>query len=83
MATMKSSLTSKVPSPKNQGGHSSSDATTQKTSIQKKSGPVGTGSSNVLYSKAAFRYQGNWYNCWKANEVIVITLMSRVGYLHA
>ena len=51
MATMKSSLTSKVPSPKNQGGHSTSDATTQKTSIQKKSGPVGTGSSNVLYSK--------------------------------
>ena len=51
MATMKSSLTTKVPSPANQGGHGSSDATTQKTKIQKKSGPVGTGSSNVLYTK--------------------------------
>ena len=51
MATMKSSLTTKVPSPKNQGGHGSSQATTQKTAIQKKSGPVGTGKSTVLYTK--------------------------------
>jgi len=51
MATMKSSLTTKVPSPKNQGGHGSSDATTQKTAIQKKSGPAATGKSNVLYTK--------------------------------
>ena len=46
----KASLTTKVPSPKMQGGHGSSDATTQKTKIQKKSGPVGTGKSTVKYS---------------------------------
>jgi len=51
MATMKSSLTTKVPAPKNQGGHGSSDATTQKTKIQSKSGPAKTGSSNVVYTK--------------------------------
>ena len=51
MATMKSSLTTKVPSPKNQGGHGSSEAVTQKTKIQPKKGPEGTGKSNVLYSK--------------------------------
>ena len=50
MATMKSSLTTKVPSPKNQGGNGSSDAVTQKTAIQKKSGPVGTGKSDIKYS---------------------------------
>jgi hypothetical protein len=50
MATMKSSLTTKVPSPKNQGGHGSSDATTQKTKIQSKSGPAKTGASNVVYT---------------------------------
>jgi len=51
MATMKSSLTTKVPSPKNQGGMGSSEAVTQKTKIQPKKGPEGTGKSNVLYSK--------------------------------
>jgi hypothetical protein len=51
MATMKSSLTTKVPSPKNQGGHGSSEAVTQKTAIQKKLGPAKTGASTVLYSK--------------------------------
>jgi len=51
MATMKSSLTTKVPSPKNQGGHGSSDATTQKTAIQKKSGPAGTGKSSLTLTK--------------------------------
>ena len=51
MATLKSSLTTKVPSPKNQGGHGSSEAVTQKTKIQAKKGPEGTGTSNVLYSK--------------------------------
>ena len=50
MATMKSSLTTKVPSPKNQGGHGSSDAVTQKTKIQAKKGPEATGKSTVLYS---------------------------------
>lgn len=50
MATMKSSLTTKVPSPKNQGGHGSSQATTQKTAIQKKSGPAATGKSTIKYS---------------------------------
>lgn len=49
--TLKASLTSKVPSPKLQGGHGSSAATTQKTSIQKKSGPVGTGKSTQLLTK--------------------------------
>jgi hypothetical protein len=47
---MKSSLTTKVPSPANQGGHGSSDATTQKTKIQPKRGPESTGSSTILYT---------------------------------
>jgi len=51
MATLKSSLTTKVPSPKNQGGMGSSQAVTQKTKMQPKRGPEGTGMSNVLYSK--------------------------------
>jgi len=51
MATMKSSLTTKVPSPANQGGHGSSDATTQKTKIQPKASASKSGASNVLYSK--------------------------------
>ena len=46
----KASLTTKVPSPANQGGHSSSDAVTQKTAIQAKSGPAGTGKSTQVYS---------------------------------
>ena len=50
MAT-KSSMTSSVPKPKLQGGMGSSAAVTQKTAIQKKSGPSGTGSSNIVYSK--------------------------------
>lgn len=47
----KASLTSKVPSPKMQGGHGSSEATTQKTKIQSKAGSAKPGSSSVLYSK--------------------------------
>ena len=47
---MKSSLTTKVPSPANQGGHGSSDATTQKTGIQKKAGADMPGASTVLYT---------------------------------
>ena len=50
MATMKSSLTTKVPSPKNQGGHGSSEAVTQKTKIQSKKGSENPGSSTILYS---------------------------------
>jgi hypothetical protein len=50
MATMKSSLTTKVPAPKNQGGHGSSDATTQKTGIQKKTSANMPGASTVLYT---------------------------------
>ena len=46
----KASLTTKVPSPAKQGGHSSSDAVTQKTSIQKKRGPEGTGKSDIKYT---------------------------------
>jgi hypothetical protein len=50
MATLKSSLTTKVPSPKNQGSNGSSDAVTQKTKIQSKKGPESTGKSTILYS---------------------------------
>ena len=50
MAAIKASLTTKVPSPKLQGGHSSSAAVTQKTKIQPKSGPKGTGTSDIKYS---------------------------------
>jgi len=51
MATMKSSLTTKVPSPKNQGGHGSSQAVTQKTGIQSKAGASKSKPSTSLYSK--------------------------------
>ena len=47
----KASLTTKVPSPANQGGHGSSDATTQKTKIQPKAGSSKPGASSVLYTK--------------------------------
>jgi len=47
---MKSSLTTKVPSPANQGGHGSSEATTQKTGIQKKTGADKPGASTILYT---------------------------------
>ena len=47
---MKASLTTKVPSPKAQGGHGSSDATTQKTKIQSKAGSAEPGASTHLYS---------------------------------
>ena len=47
---MKASRTTKVPSPAKQGGHGSSDAVTQKTAIQAKSGPAGTGKSTQVYS---------------------------------
>ena len=50
MATMKSSLTTKVPSPKNQGGHGSSDATTQKTKIQAKAGSAKPGASTIKFT---------------------------------
>jgi hypothetical protein len=51
MATQKANLTTKVPSPKNQGGHGSSAAVTQKTAIQKKSGPAKPGAANIVFSK--------------------------------
>jgi len=51
MAVTKASLTTSVPKPKNQGGHGSSEAVTQKTKIQPKIGPAKTGPSTVLYSK--------------------------------
>ena len=47
---LKASLTTSVPKPKAQGGHGSSAAVTQKTKIQPKSGPAGTGTSNIKYS---------------------------------
>jgi len=49
MAT-KSSMSSNVPKPKMQGGHGSSDAVTQKTKIQPKLGPNGTGKSTIKYT---------------------------------
>jgi hypothetical protein len=48
---MKASLTTKVPSPANQGGHSSSEAVTQKTKIQPKTGSAKPNASTHLYSK--------------------------------
>jgi len=51
MATMKSSLTTKVPSPKNQGSMGSSVAVTQGTKIQPKAGASKAGASTILYSK--------------------------------
>lgn len=51
MGTMKSSLTTSVPKPKMQGGHGSSEATTQKTKIQSKSGSSKPSKSTSLYSK--------------------------------
>ena len=50
MATLKSSLTTKVPSPKNQGGHGSSEATTQKTSIQSKTPAAKPGPSTIKFT---------------------------------
>ena len=47
---MKSSFTTSVRNPKNQGGHGPSDATTQKTKIQPKSGPAATGKSTQVYT---------------------------------
>jgi len=51
MATLKSSLTTKVPSPKNQGSMGSSASVTQGTKIQAKKGPEATGKSTILFSK--------------------------------
>jgi len=51
MATKKASLTTDVPRPKNQGGHGSSQAVTQKTKIQPKASASKSGASTVLYSK--------------------------------
>ena len=50
MAT-KSNLGASVPKPANQGGHSSSDATTQKVKIQPKAGVSKPGASSILYTK--------------------------------
>lgn len=47
---MKSSMTTNVPKPANQGGHGSSDATTQKTAIQAKASATKAGASTSLYS---------------------------------
>ena len=51
MAVKKSSLTTDVPKPKMQGGHGSSEATTQKTRIQSKAGAAKPGASSILYTK--------------------------------
>lgn len=50
MATLKSSLTTNVPSPKNQGGHGSSEAVTQKTKIQSKASAIKPGASTIKYT---------------------------------
>ena len=51
MAVKKSSLTTDVPKPKMQGGHGSSDATTQKTKIQPKASLAKPGASSILFTK--------------------------------
>ena len=48
--TTKSNLGASVPKPANQGGHGSSEATTQKTKIQAKAGSSKPGASSVLYT---------------------------------
>ena len=48
---MKASLTTKVPSPANQGGLGSSDAVTQKTKIQPKASATKAGATTQLFSK--------------------------------
>ena len=50
MATLKSSLTTNVPSPKNQGGHGSSEATTQKTKIQSAPSAAKPGPSTIKFT---------------------------------
>ena len=47
----KSSMTTNVPKPANQGGHGSSEATTQKTKIQSKAGSSKPGASSILFTK--------------------------------
>ena len=47
---MKASLSTKVPSPANQGGHGSSEATTQKTSIQSAPSVKSTGTSYIKFT---------------------------------
>jgi hypothetical protein len=47
---MKSSMSTNVPKPKNQGSMGSSEATTQKVKVQTKSGPAKTGASTILYT---------------------------------
>lgn len=62
---MKSSLTTKVPSPKNQGGHGSSDATTQKTKIQPKASASKAGASTIKYSVQPSGTKGTGTNAGK------------------
>ena len=50
MATLKSGMTTNVPKPKMQGGHGSSEAVTQKTKIQPKSGSSKPGASTIKFS---------------------------------
>jgi hypothetical protein len=50
MAQFKSSLNSPKVSVKLQGGMGSSDAVTQKTSIQKKAGTTNPGASDIKYT---------------------------------
>ena len=65
MATMKASLTTKVPKPANQGGHSSSEATTQKTKIQPKAGSSKPGASSILFTKQPAGTRGTGTNAGK------------------
>lgn len=51
MAVTKASLTTSVPKPKNQGGHGSSEAVTQKVKIQAKAGAADPKPATNLYSK--------------------------------
>ena len=65
MATLKSSLTTKVPAPKNQGGHSNVADVTQPAKIQKKQPATGTGKSNILFSLQPKGTKGTGTNAGK------------------
>jgi hypothetical protein len=65
MATKKASLTTDVPRPKNQGGHGSSEATTQKTRIQPKAGASKAGASDILYTVQPSGTRGSGTNAGK------------------
>lgn len=65
MATLKASLSTSVPKPKNQGGHSSSAAVTQKTGIQSKLGPAKPGAAKIVFTDQPKGTKGSGTNAGK------------------